>query len=117
MKNRILLCIVAILCTVAVCVTYACCNPARKNVNSKDVYISEQEAAEYLGINENLMVLMRDKLKYFEGSYMSYTYLDSNKKPVTIIVYNKTALDKSMADLMNKNNTLNFKYLQEVYEK
>lgn len=120
MKNTILASIVAILCTVALCVTYAVSNPAKADTKAvaDDSYISEEEAAEYIGVNTTVMELMREQLKVFEGAYMSYTYTNDAGEEETTLVYNKDALDEIMADLMkdDSKNTLNFKYIQQAIE-
>lgn len=117
MKNKIILSIVAIICTLALCITYACSNSLRKNTDTKAAYISEQEAAEYIGIDSGLMKIMRENLKYFEGAYMSYSFVNSKNETETVIVYNRAALDKVMTELMKDKNLVNFTYLQEVYDK
>lgn len=114
MKNKIISCIVAVICTAAICITYAVCTPktSKADVRYGD-YITEAEAAEYLGVTEEIMQLMREKLKYLEGTYMSYTYVDSKDKEVTILVYNKDELNSKMSEMMGKNGILNFKFIQD----
>ena len=115
MKNTLISCIVAILCTIAICVTYAVSTPKKAEtaeVNSD--YVSESEAAEYIGVTEEIMKIMREKLKYFDGAYMTYMYTDDKGEEVTVVVYNRPALDKVLSKLMGEKNILNFKYLQDL---
>ena len=120
MKNTIISCIVAILCVVALCATYAGCTPATQSEAAAvavDEYLTEEEAAEYIGVTDEVMTMMREKLGFFKGAYMTYIYLDANGNEVTDIVYNKTELDKAVKTLMADKNALSFKFLQEKTEK
>lgn len=115
MKNTLISCIVAILCTIAICVTYAVSTPKKaETVKTDSGYVSESEAAQYIGVTEEIMKLMREKLKYFEGAYMTYIYTDDKGEEVTVVVYNKTALDKAVAKIMSDKSMLNFKYIQDL---
>ena len=117
MKNTIIASIVAVLCTAAICVTYAVKSPAGKNtsaVTSDTTYMTESEAAEYIGVTDEVMKMMRENLKKFEGAYVSYYYTNADGKEVNDIVYNKAALDKAVEKIMSEQGALNFKYLQEV---
>lgn len=115
MKNTLIASVVAVLCTIALCITLGAKLP-KADTDSKavDKYITEEEAIEYLGINKEVMTLMRDKLKSFEGAYMSYTYVDDKGEEVTFTVYDKDALDTAMNKTMKEHNKLNFKYIQEA---
>ena len=117
MKNTIIASAVAILCTIALCITLGAKLPKADTAATSEAektYITEEEAIEYLGINKEVMTLMRDRLKSFEGAYMSYTYVDENGEEVTFLVYDKDALDTAMDKVMKEHNKLNFKYLQEA---
>ena len=115
MKNTIIASVVAVLCTIALCITLGAKLPKAETTAVADSkYVTEQEAAEYLGVTEDVMTMMRDKLKFFEGSYMSYTYVDDKGKEVSVLVYDKEALDDVMDKLMKDQNKLNFKYIQEA---
>ena len=117
MKNTIIASIVAILCTAAICTTYAVKSPAKKAdsaVSTDTTYMTEAEAADYIGVTDEVMKMMREKLKSFEGAYVSYYYTNADGKEVNDIVYNKTALDKAVQKIMSEQGSLNFKYIQEV---
>lgn len=116
MKNTIIASIVAVLCTAAICITYAVKAPAEKKsaIAEDNTYMTESEAAEYIGVTDEVMLMMRKNLKSFEGAYISYYYTDADGKEVNDIVYNKVALDKAVEDIMKNQGALNFKYLQEV---
>lgn len=118
MKNTVIASIVAVLCTAAICVTYAVKSPADKkevsSVAADTTYMTEAEAAEYIGVTDEVMKMMRENLKSFEGAYVSYYYTDAEGKEVNDIVYNKAALDKAVTKIMSEQGSLNFKYIQEV---
>ena len=117
MKNTIIASIVAILCTAAICTTYAVKSPAKKAdsaVSSDTTYMTEAEAADYIGVTDEVMKMMRENLKSFEGAYISYYYTDAEGKEVNDIVYNKAALDKAVEKIMKDQGALNFKYIQKV---
>lgn len=117
MKNTIIASIVAILCTAAICTTYAVKSPAKKAdsaVSSDTTYMTEAEAADYIGVTDEVMKMMRENLKSFEGAYVSYYYTNADGKEVNDIVYNKVALDKAVQKIMSEQGSLNFKYIQEV---
>lgn len=113
MKNTIISCIVAILCVVAVCVTYAACTPDTQAEVTVTDYLTEAEAADYIGVTDEVMVMMRSKLGLFKGAYMTYIYLDASGKEVTDIVYNKDALNEAVEKIMSEHGAYNFKFLQE----
>ncbi len=121
MKNTIIASIVAVLCTAAICVTYAVKSPANVKetsaVATDTTYMTEAEAAEYIGVTDDVMKMMREKLKSFEGAYVSYYYTNAEGKEVNDIVYNKAALDKAVEKIMKDQGALNFKYIQEVTTK
>lgn len=119
MKNTIIASVVAILCTIAICVTYGVCTPKKADnaVVEYGQYISEKEAAEYLGVTEEIMQILREKLKYLEGSYIKYMYVDDNNEDVELLVYNKDKLDAKMAEVSAKTGNLNCKYFQELATK
>lgn len=117
MKNTIIASIVAILCTAAICTTYAVKSPAKKAdsaVSTDTTYMTEAEAADYIGVTDEVMKMMRENLKSFEGAYVSYYYTNADGKEVNDIVYNKAALDKAVQKIMSEQGSLNFKYIQEV---
>ena len=118
MKNTVIASIVAVLCTAAICVTYAVKSPANfketSAVAADTTYMTEAEAAEYIGVTDDVMKMMREKLKSFEGAYVSYYYTNAEGKEVNDIVYNKAALDKAVEKIMKDQGALNFKYIQEV---
>lgn len=118
MKNTVIASIVAVLCTAAICVTYAVKSPANVKETSAvavdTTYMTEAEAAEYIGVTDDVMKMMREKLKSFEGAYVSYYYTNAEGKEVNDIVYNKAALDKAVEKIMKDQGALNFKYIQEV---
>ena len=119
MKNTIISSVVAILCVIALCVTYAVTaknnavgtQSAAEAANSD--YMTEAEAAAYIGVPENIMQMMREKLGYFKGAYMNYMYLDADGKEVKSIVYNKEALNTEVEKLSKETGALSFKFLQE----
>ena len=121
MKNTVIASIVAVLCTAALCVTYAVKSPANVKeisaVAADTTYMTEAEAAEYIGVTDDVMKMMREKLKSFEGAYVSYYYTNAEGKEVNDIVYNKAALDKAVEKIMKDQGALNFKYIQEVTTK
>ncbi len=117
MKNTIVSSIVAILCVVALCVTYAVCTPKSESASVVADYMTEAEAAEYIGVTDEVMLMVREKLGLFKGAYMSYTYTDTNGKEVTDIVYNKEALDEVVQKMMDDHGALNFKYIQNQSSK
>lgn len=117
MKNTIIASIVAILCTAAICTTYAVKSPAKKAdsaVSSDTTYMTEAEAADYIGVTDEVMKMMRENLKSFEGAYVSYYYTNADGKEVNDIVYNKAALDKAVQKIMSEQGSLNFKYIQKA---
>ncbi len=115
MKNTVIASIVVILCTVAVCVTFAVKSPSQsENTVNDNTYMTEDEAAEYIGVTSEVMQLMRSKLKSFEGAYVSYYYTDADGKEVNDVVYNKDALDEAVEKIMKDQGALNFKYIQET---
>ena len=118
MKNTVIASIVAVLCTAAICVTYAVKSPANVKetsaVATDTTYMTQAEAAEYIGVTDDVMKMMREKLKSFEGAYVSYYYINAEGKEVNDIVYNKAALDKAVEKIMKDQGALNFKYIQEV---
>lgn len=119
MKNTILASIIAVICTAAICITGV---SVSKNVlDSKDsdvsAYMTEEEAMEYIGVNATVFELLKDDLKFFEGAYAEYTYVDANSKEATITVYNKEKLDEAVSKFMTENSKLNFKFIQEAKAK
>lgn len=116
MKNTIIASIVAIICTVSICVTYAAKSPSNKKDTSaySSAYMTETEAAEYIGVDEEIMKIMRVNLKSFDGAFVTYYYTDSKGNEVENVVYQKDALDKAVEKIMKDQGALNFKYLQEA---
>lgn len=124
---------VSIVCTAAICITGAVCvnkaikgntaaspeatsAPVSISSESNDAYLTEAEAAAYLGLDEGRLVIMRKQLKYLEGTYMCYSYVKDGND-VEVVMYQKEKLDDVMADLMKKSNSINFKYLEEALAK
>lgn len=119
MKKTFITSVVAVLCTLAICITYAVKAPkadvsaAASSADSSN-YMTEAEAAKYIGVTDEVMQMMRENLKYFEGAYMSYAYTDGDGKEVNDVIYNKSALDDVVKKLMSSDShALNFKYIQE----
>ncbi|MBQ7548944.1 MAG: hypothetical protein IJT03_04485 [Clostridia bacterium] len=121
MKNTIIASIVAVICTAALCLTFIFAggksSAETEAAASDSKYITETEAADYLGISEEVVQMLRVNLRKLEGSYMSYTYTDEAGKEVTRIVYDKDKLDDAVAALMKDTGALNFKYIQESIKK
>lgn len=129
MTKTIIKSAVAVVCTAALCVTYASSNAAKKvkpdtkadtavieTVDPDTAYISEAEAAKYIGITETALKTIREKIpQYLKGSYMTYTYFNEKNEEVTAVVYNKKALDSVIEKLMNSNDSyINLRYVQET---
>ncbi|MCQ2479879.1 MAG: hypothetical protein MJ120_04485 [Clostridia bacterium] len=119
---------VSLVCTAAICITGAACvskvvNKDKKDGNvsisaqSEDAYMTEAEAAAYLGIDEARMMIMRKNLKYLEGTYIDYSFRDGKDGMTEVVMYQKAKLDSVMAELMKDKNTINFKYIEEALEK
>ncbi len=115
MKKTIIKCIVSVLCTVALCVTIFVCTNNNDSANTYSDYMTEAQAAEYLGISESRLEIMRKNLKYLDGAYITYSYVEDGKD-VTVYMYSKEALNDTMAELMadNAKKSINFKYLEEI---
>ncbi len=118
MKNTIISCVVAVVCTVAICLTAIFCVNSYKTstASAKNGFMTESEAAEYLGIDESRLVIIRKNLKYLEGSYMLYSFVNENGEEVSVCMYSKTQLDKVLSKMMDdgKTNSINFKYIEEA---
>lgn len=115
MKNTIVKSIVAVICTAAICVTMALTLPkssGNTTATGKE-YMTASETAEYLGITEDVLEILRTDLKKLEGSYMTYTYLNDKGESVTEIVYQKSAVDSSIKALMDEAGAINVEFLQE----
>lgn len=121
MKNTIIASIVAIICTAAICITCVCCFNSNKAEATKvyPKYMTEEEAAEYIGVDKELMTLLREDLSYFNGAYMKTAYKNADGEEVEFLVYSKDAIDeilsKNMKDSLH--NNLNLKLIQEAKEK
>ncbi len=113
MKNTIISSVVAILCVVALCLTYALCTPKNETAKVTPAYMTEAEAADYIGVSDEVILMLREKLGLLKGAYIIYTYTDTNGKEVTDIVYKKDALDKAVDKIMAEHEGLDFKYVQE----
>lgn len=115
MKKTIITSIVSILCTVALCVTIFVCVGNNNTDNNYGDYMTESQAAEYLGISESRLAIMRKNLKYLEGAYITYSYVEDGQD-VIIYMYSKDALNDTMAKLMadDTKQSINFKYLEEI---
>lgn len=121
---------VAVVCTAALCITYATSNSKKaapektvtsdtavfETVEPETSYISEAQAAAYIGISETALKTIREKTPQFiKGSYMTYTYYNDEGTEITTVVYNKAALDKVIDKLMNSDNKyINLRYIQET---
>lgn len=122
MKNTIISSVVAIICVAALCITYAVTgkntavadnNPVAGSAVADSDYLTEEEAAAYIGVPTEIMQMMREKLGYFKGAYMLYIYNDADGKEVESVVYNKEDLNEAVSKLSEENNALSFKFLQE----
>lgn len=114
MKKTIISCVVSILCTVALCVTIFV-STGNSNTDSVPDYMTETQAAEYLGISADRLEIMRKNLKYLEGAYVSYSY-EVDGEVETIYIYSKQALNDTMEKLMNESGkkNINFKYIEQI---
>lgn len=130
MKKTIISAIVSVVCTIAICVTVAVCVNSSKPeatatspvaIGSTDdaAYLTEAQAAQYLGLTEARLVMLRKNLKYLEGSYMEYVVPGENGAEVSVVMYSKDGLDKAITKLMSdsKTNYINFKSLEQVLNK
>ncbi len=113
MVKTIIKCAVAVLCTVAICVTIFVCTG--KSGETAPDYMTEVQAAEYLGVSAERLEIMRKNLKYLEGAYVSYSY-EENGEVVTVYMYSKQALNDTMAELMDNEGrkNINFKYIEQI---
>lgn len=113
MVKTIIKCAVAVLCTVAICVTIFVCTG--KSGETTPDYMTEAQAAEYLGVSAERLEIMRKNLKYLEGAYVSYSY-EENGEVVTVYMYSKQALNDTMAELMDNEGrkNINFKYIEQI---
>lgn len=113
MVKTIIKCAVAVLCTVAICVTIFVCTG--KSEETAPDYMTEAQAAEYLGVSAERLEIMRKNLKYLEGAYVSYSY-EENGEVVTVYMYSKQALNDTMAELMDNEGrkNINFKYIEQI---
>lgn len=120
MKNSILPSIIAVICTIAICLTAFLCvgkftkeDTAKSNVSD---YMTEAEAADYLGIDEARLTILRKNLKYLEGSYIIYSFANESGEEVSVCMYSKSQLNKAVEKLMSdsKTNSVNFKYIEEA---
>ncbi len=120
MKNSILPSIIAVICTIAICLTaFFCVSKVTKDYSAKpgsSDYMTEAEAAEYLGIDEARLTILRQNLKYLEGSYIVYTYANDAGEETSVCIYSKDQLDKAVEKLMSdkKTNSVNFKYIEQA---
>ena len=101
MTKTIISAVVSVICTAAICITaFLCVNNYKKETAAvSNDYMTEAQAAEYLGISENHLTIMRKNLKYLEGSYIVYSYVDDNDKDVSVCMYSKDELDKAVEKL------------------
>lgn len=118
MTKTIISAVVSVICTAAICITaFLCVNNYKKETAAvSNDYMTEAQAAEYLGISENHLTIMRKNLKYLEGSYIVYSYVDDNDKDVSVCMYSKDELDKAVEELMSKSSSssINFKYIEDA---
>ncbi|MBQ8782966.1 MAG: hypothetical protein IJZ57_04260 [Clostridia bacterium] len=114
MVKTIIKCAVAILCTVAICVTIFVCT-GNNGADATPDYMTEAQAAEYLGISAERLEIMRKNLKYLEGAYVSYSY-EVDGEVETVYMYSKQALNDTMAELMDEEGkkNINFKYIEQI---
>ncbi len=114
MTKTIIKCVVAILCTVAVCVTIFVCT-GKSDANLAPDYMTEEQAAEYIGISTERLEIMRKNLKYLEGAYVSFSY-EIDGEMQTVYIYSKQALNDTMAKLMGETGkkNINFKYIEQI---
>lgn len=119
---------VSLVCTAAICITGAACvskvvNKDKKDdgvsisAQSEDAYLTEAEAASYLGIDEARLSIMRKNLKYLEGTYIEYSFKGDDGEMTDVVMYQKAKLDSVMVELMKDKNTINFKYIEEALAK
>lgn len=129
MKKTIITTIVSVICTAAICITAFLCvgkvvksrtdssaPDVKKSESQTPAYLTEAEAAAYLGIEEARLTILRKNLRYLEGSYIVYTYADESGEEVSECIYSKSQLDKAVVKLMSdsKTSSFNFKYLEEA---
>lgn len=118
MTKTIISAVVSVICTAAICITaFLCVNNYKKETDAvSNDYMTEAQAAEYLGISESHLTIMRKNLKYLEGSYIVYSYVDDNDKDVSVCMYSKDELDKAVEKLMSKSSSssINFKYIEDA---
>ena len=118
MTKTIISAVVSVICTAAICITaFLCVNNYKKETAAvSNDYMTEAQAAEYLGISENHLTIMRKNLKYLEGSYIVYSYVDDNDKDVSVCMYSKDELDNAVEKLMSKSSSssINFKYIEDA---
>ncbi|MDD6275973.1 MAG: hypothetical protein PUB20_04030 [Clostridia bacterium] len=117
MKNTVIRSIVAVLCSAAICVTMALTLPKMGSADADKEYMTASETAEYLGITEEVLEIMRVDLKKLEGSYMSYTYVNDKGDTVTEIIYQKAALDEDIKAIMESAGAINLEFLQNKNSK
>ena len=119
MKNTILSSIIAVICTAAICVTGL--SVAKNVTNSKEKafpsYMTQEQAMDYIGVNETVFNLLKDDLKFFKGAYEEYTFVNDKGEEETITVFKKNKLDEAVEKYMNESSALNFKYIQEAKSK
>ena len=129
MNKTIITSIVSVICTAAICITaFLCVGKALKPQPDADAaaiakseseapaYMTEAQAAAYLGIEESRLTILRKNLKYLEGSYIVYTYANDSGEEESVCIYSKAQLDKAIVKLMSdsKTSSFNFKYLEEA---
>lgn len=118
MTKTIISAVVSVICTAAICITaFLCVNNYKKDTaTGSNDYMTESQAAEYLGISEDHLIIMRKNLKYLEGSYIVYSYVDDNDKDVSVCMYSKDGLDEAIEKLMSKStsSSINFKYIEDA---
>lgn len=117
--STIIASVVALICTAAICITavWGIGEVFRqRKTASQASYLTEAQAADYLGIDEDRLVILRKNLKYLEGSYIVYSYTNDAGEEESVCMYSKDQLDKAMSKLMgdSKTNSVNFKYIEEA---
>ncbi len=128
MTKTIIKSAVAVVCTAALCITYAASNGKKADTGSASgnsaivtadpgtSYFTEDKAAAYIGISEDALKTIREKLpQYLKGAYETYTYFDDKGEEVTYVIYSKAGLDKAVDKLMNGDlNYINLRYIQKA---
>lgn len=127
MTKTIIKSAVAVVCTAALCITYAASNGKKADTKSigdgtaivtvdpETSYFTEDKAAAYIGISEEALKTIREKIPvYLKGAFETYTYYNEKGEEVTYVIYSKAGLDKAVEKLMNDNSYINLRYVQKT---